>query len=163
MSSLFPDTLAGNSLPPFKTLLIKGPYHPSAPIHLCLSHTSTHPQSRSLFLTPSRTGLKDALAIFNDDWLTEKSGHGTVSEISSRIKILLVIIVVPCDDDSSTVHNPSYPPSPVHLALLLSTLRIYEHSENVNIDAKTTLEVAPVLVVLHELSAYFLDGDTDTS
>ncbi|KAI0291717.1 hypothetical protein BC826DRAFT_470817 [Russula brevipes] len=36
MTTVFP--LPSPALPDFTTLLLKGPYHASAPIHLCLTH-----------------------------------------------------------------------------------------------------------------------------
>ena len=90
MSSLFPDSLSRPYLPPFRTLLVKGPYHPSAPIHLCFSHTRTQIHSKTVLLTPSRSNFKRSLEEYNDDWLTTNSGLGKIAEISSRIEVLLV-------------------------------------------------------------------------
>ena len=94
MSSLFPDSLSRPYLPPFRTLLVNGPYHPSAPIHLCFSHTRIQPQSKTVFLTPSRSNFKRSLEDYNDDWLTANSGLGKIAEISSRIEVLLVFRLV---------------------------------------------------------------------
>jgi hypothetical protein len=88
MSTLFPDSLSGPNLPPFRTFLVKGSYHPSAPIHLCLSHTCTRPRSKTLLLTPSRSNFMRSLAEFNDDWLSMHSGHGKLVELSSRIEVV---------------------------------------------------------------------------
>lgn len=88
MSTLFPTSWSGPDLPPFRTFLVKGSYHPSAPIHLCLSHTCTRPHSRTLLLTPSRSNFIRSLAEFNDDWLSTHSGHGKLVELSSGIEIV---------------------------------------------------------------------------
>lgn len=90
MSSLFPETFSGHDLPPCRTLLIQGPYHPSAPIHLCLSHTKARPNSKAMLLTPSRGDIANALVEFDDDWISSTSGHGKISEIARRVDILLV-------------------------------------------------------------------------
>lgn len=102
MSSLFPaqpgnEIVNGRreaNLPPFRTILIKGEYHPSAPIHLCLSHLGTKPQQRALFLTPSRLALKESLQKYNDDWLNVYPGHGRVLEVTNRIDVLSVSFAV---------------------------------------------------------------------
>jgi len=141
---LFPDSLPAPNLPPFRTLLIKGSYHPSAPIHLCLSHTRTRPGSKTVLFTPSRSSFKRSLEEFNDDWLSTHSGHGKMAEISSRIEVF-------------------YPPSPAHLELFLSLIRTYMPSDGAQLDAKATLDASPTLIVLHEPSAYFLDLDIETS
>jgi len=143
MSSLFPHSLPGPNLPPFRTLLIKGSYHPSAPIHLCLSHTRTRPCSKALLLTPSRSSFQRSLEEFNDEWLSTHSGHGKMGEISSRIEVC-------------------YPPSPAHLELFLSMIRTYKDSDGAPFDTKATLDASPTLIVVHEPSAYFLDPDTET-
>ena len=50
----------------------------------------------------------------------------------------------------------SYPPSSTHLLLLLSMLRTFDTKDHASHDSKTTLDTVPALIVLHELSAYFL-------
>lgn len=57
----------------------------------------------------------------------------------------------------------SYPPSPAHLALVLTLFRLYDQSEGSDYDVKTTLDTAPALIVLHEPSAYFMTDDAQTS
>ena len=88
MTTVFP--LPSPTLPEFTTLLLKGPYHASAPIHLCLSHLANRPGSRAVLLTPSRENFIAALRDFNDDWLNECGGYGTVSQILSRVDVLFV-------------------------------------------------------------------------
>jgi len=144
MLSLFPDGVSERELPPFRTLLIKGSYHPSAPIHLCLSHSRSQTRSKIILLTPSRSSFKRSLEEFNDDWLSVYSGHGKITELSSRIEVF-------------------YSPSPAHLELFLSMIRTYELSDGAQFEANTTLDTMPTLIVLHELSAYFLTPDMETS
>ncbi|RDB23138.1 hypothetical protein Hypma_009559 [Hypsizygus marmoreus] len=143
MPSLFPQP--GPRLPPYKTLLVKGNYHASAPIHLSLSHISESalPDSQTIIFSPSQTTLTLALQQYNDDWLSENSGLGRVSNLTSRVKLF-------------------FPPSPAHLCLLLSMLRVpnASHGESGTwLNAKSTLAIAPLLLILHEPSMYFLSED----
>ncbi|KZP24578.1 hypothetical protein FIBSPDRAFT_1042042 [Athelia psychrophila] len=139
MSTLFPETLPDYILPPFETLLIKGDYHPSAPIHLCLSHTQARPHSRALLLTPSRATFKRALQEHHDDWLSTHSGHGRMMEVSRRIDVF-------------------YPPSPAHLALMLFMLRVNGSEKATDAEMRFVVRGTPVLLVLLEPSAYFSDA-----
>ncbi|CAA7260156.1 unnamed protein product [Cyclocybe aegerita] len=75
-------------LPRFSTLLITGPYHPSAPIHLTLSSKAATPESRAIILAPSRSALKGNLQQFNDAWLASRSGHGKMTELTLNDTIL---------------------------------------------------------------------------
>ncbi|KAH9002377.1 hypothetical protein EDB86DRAFT_299594 [Lactarius hatsudake] len=134
MTTLFP--LPSPALPEFTTLLLKGPFHASAPIHLCLTHLANRPGTRAVFLTPSRDNFVAALRDLNDDWLNECGGFGAVYEVLSRVEVF-------------------YPPTPSHASLALSMLRV-AHPEK----APSQQEISsPCLVLLHELSSYFLDGD----
>jgi hypothetical protein len=94
MTTLFP--LPSPTLPEFTTLLLTGPYHASAPIHLCLTHLASRPGSRAVLLTPSRDNFVAALRDLNDDWLNECGGYGAVSEVLSRVDVLSVSFVVLC-------------------------------------------------------------------
>ncbi|KAI0776032.1 hypothetical protein BD413DRAFT_470117 [Trametes elegans] len=132
MYSLFPAPI-DPTLPEFQSLLVKGPYHASAPVHLLLSHSAVHPEAKAILLTPCRSTIQHALVDMNDEWLDRKSGHGRVGAASRRTEVF-------------------YPPTLAHLRLLLSMLHEYD---GVLHHAKTTLDVAPSLLVLHELSAYF--------
>jgi hypothetical protein len=87
MPTLFPgaDPL---QLPSFESLLIKGPYHASAPIHFCLSYLAENIHSRALVLSPKREDLINALQEYHDDWLVKNSGTGRISDLSSKITIL---------------------------------------------------------------------------
>ncbi|KAF5387774.1 hypothetical protein D9615_000211 [Tricholomella constricta] len=141
MLSLFPQP--GPFLPSFNTLLVKGHYHPSAPIHLSLSCTAEFADSQAILISPSRQRLTQALQHYNDEWLKLHSGFGSVHSLSSRVKLF-------------------YPPSPAHLCLLLSMLRVSSSSKTDNdawLNPETTLSIPPSLVILHEPSAYFLSSD----
>ncbi|KAJ7241954.1 hypothetical protein B0H12DRAFT_1133167 [Mycena haematopus] len=130
MASLFPS---GPTLPDFKSLVVKGPYHPSAPIHLALSHSANFPDTGILIITPSRDTWAAALRDHNDDWISAHSGKGSVLKLSSCTTVF-------------------YPPSPAHFAYLVAMLTTDDQSQ----DPTTILEQAPSLVILIELSAYFL-------
>ncbi|KAJ6515568.1 hypothetical protein C8R45DRAFT_956937 [Mycena sanguinolenta] len=130
MASLFPT---GPTLPDFKSLVVKGHYHPSAPIHLALSHAANLPDAGVLMITPSRETIVTALREHNDDWMMANSGQGSVLELSSCTKVF-------------------YPPSPAHFAYLVSMLTTDEQSQH----PTAFLDQTPSLVILLELSAYFL-------
>lgn len=51
----------------------------------------------------------------------------------------------------------------MHLDLLLSMLQVHPAAGSLNLELKSTLHQCPALVVLHELSGYFLKDDADTS
>ncbi|ETW84242.1 hypothetical protein HETIRDRAFT_381688 [Heterobasidion irregulare TC 32-1] len=136
MTSLFP--LPSPTLPAFTTLAIKGPYHPSALVHLCLTHVVDKPNNQGIVLSPSREKVSIALREFNDDWLNECGGYGAVVQPLSNVSMF-------------------YPPSPMHLAFLLSTFKVSEASDDPSLPPRTILPLSPSLIVLHELSAYFLD------
>lgn len=91
MTTVFP--LPSPTLPGFTTLLLKGPYHASAPIHLCLTHLASRPGARAILLTPSRDYFIAALRDLNDDWLNECGGYGAVSQVLSRVDVLSVFLV----------------------------------------------------------------------
>ncbi|KAN0127094.1 hypothetical protein V8E53_015112 [Lactarius tabidus] len=133
MTTLFP--LPSPPLPEFTTLLLKGPYHASAPIHLCLTHLASRPGTRAVLLTPSRDNFAAALRDLNDDWLNECGGFGAVYQVLSRVEVV-------------------YPPTASQASLALSMLKV-AHPER----APAQLEISsPCLVLLHEISSYFLDG-----
>lgn len=92
MLSLFPGFEP--QLPSFTSLMIQGPYHASAPIHLALSHTSQVNSSSVVFLSPSRQLVTVALQEYNDSWLATHSGQGRVSEMSSRVNMLFVLSIL---------------------------------------------------------------------
>ncbi|KII95383.1 hypothetical protein PLICRDRAFT_693611 [Plicaturopsis crispa FD-325 SS-3] len=139
MSSVFPPP--ARPLPAFKSILFEGSFPPSAPIHLCLSHTS-RADSKAIILSPSRRALASALVDYNDDWLEACARTGKTARDLSQIDIF-------------------YPPSAAHLALLLSMLRVSQTPEDYTSDnMKTVLERAPALTVLHEPSSYLVKSDT---
>ena len=78
-------------LPLAKTLLVKGEYHPSAPIHFCISHIShTDAESTAVFITPSKEAFAKNLVAYNDRWLGKYGGNGGVAMKLSRVKVLFV-------------------------------------------------------------------------
>ncbi|OCH87890.1 hypothetical protein OBBRIDRAFT_795741 [Obba rivulosa] len=136
MVSVFPPP--GPGLPAFRSLLIYGPYHPSAPVHLILSSLAQEPTSKSILISSSRSSLKTALVEHNDNWISMHGSSGKVSGCASRCEIL-------------------YPPSTAHLVTLLSMLHEYGGTYY---HWKTTLDVAPSLMVLHEPSALLPNTST---
>ena len=74
-----------------ETLLIKGDYHPSAPIHFCISHLShVSGEGTAVFITPSKEAFVRTLVAYNDRWLGKYGGSGRVASILSRVKVLFV-------------------------------------------------------------------------
>ncbi|KAH9960499.1 hypothetical protein BC827DRAFT_402125 [Russula dissimulans] len=135
MTTVFP--LPSPTLPEFTTLLLKGPFHASAPIHLCLTHLANRPGSRAVLFTPSRENFITALRDLNDDWLNECGGYGAVSQVLSRVDVF-------------------YPPTSLHASVALSMLRGSRPEM-----APSQLEISsPCLLLLHEFSSYFVDGET---
>ncbi|KAF7433149.1 hypothetical protein PC9H_005098 [Pleurotus ostreatus] len=141
MPSVFSkDSTTNIDLPKFDSLLVKGSYPPSAPIHLCLSHIAESGTSHgAVILTPSKEQLEGALLAENDPWLQRNSGTGTVAAISRRINVL-------------------YPPTPHHMVFLLSMFHAADPSNDPSWSTKTTFPTPPSLIVLHELSFYFTSG-----
>ncbi|KAI6134872.1 hypothetical protein EV401DRAFT_1901532 [Pisolithus croceorrhizus] len=122
--------------PQFKALLIHGAYPQSVPIHVSLSVAQCE---RALLISPSRQSLIRDLGSCDDGWLRSSSGLGTISSISSRVRIF-------------------YPPTPKHVVALLSLLRCRDDDNATDAtEPKVTVDSAPSLLILHEPSAYFLD------
>ncbi|EIW61286.1 uncharacterized protein TRAVEDRAFT_118064 [Trametes versicolor FP-101664 SS1] len=139
MAFLFPQPCP--ELPEYQNLLLKGPYHASAPVHLLLSHALTNPDAKAILLSPNRASFKDALVDLDDEWLDRNSGHGRVAYASRRTEIY-------------------YPPTLAHLRLLLSMLHEYDTTVH---HEKTTLDAAPSLLVLHEISSYLDNASSETT
>ena len=79
-------------LPLAKTLLVKGDYHPSAPIHFCISHIShANAEDTGVFITPSKETFVKTLVAYNDRWLGKYGGNGEVAAKLSRVKVLFVV------------------------------------------------------------------------
>jgi hypothetical protein len=83
MASLFP--LPSPALPDFASIVISGPFHASAPLHLCLTHLASRPRAQAVFLTPSRANFLKSMVHFNDDWFNECGGYGAVTSVLSRV------------------------------------------------------------------------------
>lgn len=74
-----------------KSLLIKGEYHPSAPIHFCISHLShVSEEGTAVFITPSKESFVQTLVAYNDRWLGKYGGIGETAAKLSRVKVLFV-------------------------------------------------------------------------
>ncbi|CAE6412524.1 unnamed protein product [Rhizoctonia solani] len=138
--SIFPPNTLPNLPPNFSSLLIQGPYPPSAPIHLCLSHLQSGPKSnKPVLISPSSKHLVSQLEGYNDAWLHKHAMDGAVAEDLHQIDIF-------------------YPQTHKHLRLLLARLRTYSTPSS-EADTKTCITRVPTLLILHELSEYFLVGD----
>ncbi|KAI0796587.1 hypothetical protein C8Q75DRAFT_741606 [Abortiporus biennis] len=133
MTSLFPSPCP--VLPGFNTLLIHGPYHWSAPIHLCLSHIAQHPESQAVILAPSRHRFRGGLLNCRDDWLNVHGGEGLITHFASKVQIL-------------------YPPKLPHLNFTLSLLHETQPSFKNFYNSKVSFSVSPSFLVLCEISAY---------
>lgn len=88
MPSLFPPP--GPPLRPFQSLLIKGKYHASAPIHLCLSHALEPETIKALLVVPSRSSLKKSLKQLKDEWIKMHGGEGRTSGAAMKVQVLSV-------------------------------------------------------------------------
>lgn len=86
-----PIDLADPSLPPYISLIVQGDYHPSAPIHMCLSVPTG---AKALLLSSARQALIRSLREYNDEWLLTDSGTGNTCHSSSKVDILLVPVFV---------------------------------------------------------------------
>lgn len=89
-----PGAQQSHSLPLFKNLLIKGPYAPSSPIHLCISHLHEAHATKILLLTPSREAFATALQDFNDGWLVKNGATCAYARLLSKLDILYECIAL---------------------------------------------------------------------
>ncbi|KAF5363362.1 hypothetical protein D9756_000871 [Leucocoprinus leucothites] len=141
MLSLFPPP--GPSLPPFSTLLVKGTFHRSAPLHLAIGHVNESPENEVLILSPSRERLEQKLASGLDEWLFCTGTTSKARTVMSRITIL-------------------YPPSPVHFSLLVATLDGNQSNPEL-MDLWAELPVMPTenlsMIILDDISSYFAATD----
>ncbi|KAI0693584.1 hypothetical protein BC835DRAFT_1275765 [Cytidiella melzeri] len=134
MASVFPTP--SPTFPDFSTLLVKGNYHASAPIHLALSYARANDAAKVLLLAPSRVRLTEEVKQVKDGYLDEQGGSGKVARPARRVDML-------------------YPPTPAHLALIFSLLHEALSTGKDFLHPKTTFSVAPSLIVLCEPSSYF--------
>ncbi|KAH7343335.1 hypothetical protein B0J17DRAFT_713518 [Rhizoctonia solani] len=131
--SIFPTSTSSNLPLDFSSLVIQGPYPPSAPIHLC-------PKSnKPVLISSSSKHLSSQLEEYNDAWLHEHAMSGAVAEHLHQTDIF-------------------YPPTHKHFRLLLARLRTYSTPSSES-DMKAFTTRVPTLLILHELSRYFLVGD----
>ncbi|KAL0949598.1 hypothetical protein HGRIS_009645 [Hohenbuehelia grisea] len=138
MLSLFPPLHDLELLvPECRTLLVKGPYHASAPIHLALSSVRHSQESTVLIISSSRVNIVRELQCYKDQWISSVSGTGRSMALAANIQLM-------------------YPTTPAHLALLLSMIHASDPTGDVSWHSKSTFSNPPSLVILHELSSYFL-------
>lgn len=148
-------------LPSAKTLLIKGDYHPSAPVHFCISHLSqTNDEDTAVFITPSKESFVQTLVSYNDRWLGEHGGNGDLAKKLVRVKVLFVAQTLPDDWISEMRDVSSYPMTVHQLAVLLSVLH-YPSSGNPELDPKVVLSAPPTLIILHDVSSLFLSPELE--
>ena len=77
-------------LPEFDTLLIKGPYPPSAPLTLAINHLSqkdVDERTDVLLLTPSREAFASALQEYNDARMNESALTGSLVPLMTGVRI----------------------------------------------------------------------------
>lgn len=89
MATLFPSP--GPALPPFRSLLVKGNFHATAPLHLCLSHVLQDDSAKAILLTSSRARFIATMKQFNEEWVVEHGGDGRTVNTSRRIDMLCVV------------------------------------------------------------------------
>ncbi|GJE84396.1 hypothetical protein PsYK624_004720 [Phanerochaete sordida] len=141
MATIFPSPAP--ALPDFESLLLKGALHASAPIHFCYSYVLHYDIPKAVLVTPSRERLVRALKQYNDDWVRERGGDGLTCKAASRVDVL-------------------YPKTPSHLVFLLTLFHEALGTKEDYLHPKTTFATAPSLIVLHELSSYFLEDPEAT-
>ncbi|KAJ3875891.1 hypothetical protein F5051DRAFT_377134, partial [Lentinula edodes] len=150
MASLFPPN-HGPLLPNFSSLLVKGPYPSACPLNLALSFPNPD-RSIIILACSSRENSGNSLrASLQGLKLT-----GKISAQTERMKIF-------------------YPPTAAHMALLLSSLQVIDTDKPFPFavhDTPTTNSAysphllkppGPLLVIIHELSAYFIDSTQPSS
>ncbi|KZO98043.1 hypothetical protein CALVIDRAFT_51875 [Calocera viscosa TUFC12733] len=132
-------------LPPYLTLLLTGILSPPCPLHLALAHLAsqpgaTHGRSRVLIVTArSQDTFERKLRAYDDAWLNENSLKGRWAPLLACIEIF-------------------YSKTPVELRQVLSLLRPSSllNSQLPGAPSKAVLDVIPSLVILHDLSAWFI-------
>ncbi|KAG9015491.1 hypothetical protein FRB94_000096 [Tulasnella sp. JGI-2019a] len=126
MHTLAPKPSA--SLPNFSRLFVKGRYPPTAPLHLCHSdiEASDGAGGALLLCCGTRQTYLNILTEYNDEWLNTHGGRGRIAHNLSQIRVM-------------------YPPTLVHLQLIISLLRpnIVQTS-----DIRIALDPPPSLIVL---------------
>ena len=86
--SIFPPP--GPPLPKFRTILLKGKYHASAPIHICLSYALSPEVDKVVLIAPSRSALKTDVEKAKDDWIAVHGGEGLTSGAALKVDVLSV-------------------------------------------------------------------------
>ena len=149
-------------LPSAKTLLVTGCYHPSAPVHFCISHLSNDNDGgdEGVFITPSKQAFVQMLVAYNDRWLGKYGGSGQVAVKLSRVKVLFVAQIFWNDWPSELRDTSSYPSTVDQLTVLLSLLH-RSSSTTPELDAKLVLSAPPKFVILHEVSSLLVDPELE--
>jgi hypothetical protein len=162
MPSLFSNGVP--LLPEFRGLLVKGPFQTSASVNLALSHVEEYRDQNPavLWLTSSYDNLVEAFDT-SDPELMRRVGTGKFVESSLKIQALCSISFL---DQALCLHLCfSCPPTPADFSLLLSTLQcpsIFDDKNN-PVTCATTLHSPPSLIILSEMSQYFLSSTSEGS
>ena len=166
-------TATSNSPPPlpdFSTLLVQGPYHSSAPIHLAYSalcDEEPQPPRPVLFFTPSRRQFATDLKSFCDDWVLNEAGKSNVIQKLDKATIMYNSFVTFLFELTicASFSFARFPPTPAHFSIAVSTLHVCPEaapdidSQRAWLNAKTTLPAPPRLIILHEISSYFVRSE----
>ncbi|EKM59346.1 uncharacterized protein PHACADRAFT_136950 [Phanerochaete carnosa HHB-10118-sp] len=88
MATIFPAPAP--TLPDLETLLLKGSFHASAPIHLCYSYVLHYDAPKAVLLTPSRARFVHSLKSFNDEWIRKHGSDGLTCKATSKVDVLSV-------------------------------------------------------------------------
>jgi hypothetical protein len=162
MPSLFSN--GAPLLPEFSGLLVKGPFRPSTPVNLALSHVEEYRGQNPmvLWLTPSYDNVIEALNT-SDPELIRRIGTGKLVESSLKIQALYSIFFL---DQVLPLHLCfSCPSTPADFSLLLSALQcpsIFDDKSHL-VACTTTLRNPPSLIILSEMSQYFLSSESSES
>ena len=87
---LFPPEPSSPVLPSFDSLLVKGPYPPSAPLHLCLSQLKDAQPDRqsAILISPNRETFSSSLLQSGDHWLATHAQTGEYARLLHMVKML---------------------------------------------------------------------------
>ena len=127
MLSLFPQD-SKCPLPSFKTLLVTGNYHPSAPIHLALSYLADSGEGSALIMTESRQSLFQPLAMFDNECALQppRQSMGWQSRLNSQVAIVSGLICCWYLKKAHTFAQMSTLPDPICIPAILPRARCIE-------------------------------------
>lgn len=168
MASLFPPN-HGPLLPNFSSLLVKGPYPSACPLNLALSFPNPDRSIIILACSGRENSGNSLRASLQGLKLT-----GKISAQTERMQILYVSLGTSRQKIGQS--SISYPPTAAHMALLLSSLQVIDTDKpfpSAVHDTPTITNSAysphlltppgPLLVIIHELSAYFTNTTQPSS